>query len=97
MISSPPTPSTTTTDASTKRTRQRPVNRAGPFPEAAGGAVEQPGPDEPPGQRPDDPQIAQINTVTGIQQLNQTMQSMASQFNSLQVMQGTAPVGRSVC
>ena len=41
-------------------------------------------------------QIAQINTVTGIQQLNQTMQSMASQFNSLQVMQGTALVGRSV-
>ena len=38
-------------------------------------------------------QIAQINTVTGIQQLNQTMQSMASQFNSLQVMQGTALIG----
>ena len=41
-------------------------------------------------------QIAQINTVTGIQQLNQTMASMAAQFNSLQVMQGTALVGRSV-
>lgn len=41
-------------------------------------------------------QIAQINTVTGIQQLNQTMQSMAAQFNSLQVMQGTSLVGRSV-
>lgn len=41
-------------------------------------------------------QIAQINTVTGIQQLNQTMASMASQFNSLQVMQGTSLVGRSV-
>lgn len=41
-------------------------------------------------------QIAQINTVTGIQQLNQTMQTMASQFNSLQVMQGTSLVGRSV-
>ena len=41
-------------------------------------------------------QIAQINTVTGIQQLNQTMQSMATQFNSLQVMQGTALVGRNV-
>ncbi len=41
-------------------------------------------------------QIAQINTVTGIQQLNQTMQSMASQFNSLQVMQGTSLIGRSV-
>jgi flagellar basal-body rod modification protein FlgD len=41
-------------------------------------------------------QIAQINTVTGIQQLNQTMQSMATQFNSLQVMQGTALIGRNV-
>ena len=41
-------------------------------------------------------QIAQINTVTGIQQLNQTMQSMAEQFNSLQVMQGTALIGRNV-
>jgi flagellar basal-body rod modification protein FlgD len=41
-------------------------------------------------------QIAQINTVTGIQQLNQTMASMATQFNSLQVMQGTALIGRSV-
>ena len=41
-------------------------------------------------------QIAQINTVTGIQQLNQTMQSMATQFNSLQVMQGTTLIGRSV-
>lgn len=41
-------------------------------------------------------QIAQINTVTGIQQLNQTMQSMSEQFNSLQVMQGTALIGRNV-
>lgn len=41
-------------------------------------------------------QIAQINTVTGIQQLNQTMQSMATQFNSLQVMQGTSLIGRNV-
>jgi flagellar basal-body rod modification protein FlgD len=41
-------------------------------------------------------QIAQINTVTGIQQLNQTMASMATQFNSLQVMQGTALIGRAV-
>ena len=36
-------------------------------------------------------QMAQINTVTGIQQLNQTMASMAAQFNSLQVMQGAPP------
>ena len=41
-------------------------------------------------------QIAQINTVTGIQQLNQTMASMATQFNSLQVMQGTTLIGRNV-
>lgn len=41
-------------------------------------------------------QIAQINTVTGIQQLNQTMQSMSAQFNSLQVMQGTSLIGRHV-
>ena len=31
-----------------------------------------------------------------IQQLNTTMQSMAAQFNSLQVMQGTALIGRNV-
>src|SRR6218665_3011868 len=30
-------------------------------------------------------QIAQINTVTGIQQLNQTMQRMAAQFDALQL------------
>lgn len=41
-------------------------------------------------------QIAQINTVTGIQQLNQTMQRMATQFDALQVMQGATLVGRSV-
>src|SRR3989344_350041 len=41
-------------------------------------------------------QIAQINTVTGIQQLNQTMESMSAQFNSLQGMQGTALIGRNV-
>lgn len=41
-------------------------------------------------------QMAQINTVSGIQQLNQTMTSMAAQFASMQVMQGTSMVGRSV-
>lgn len=41
-------------------------------------------------------QMAQINTVTGIQQLNQTMQGMAEQFNSLQVLQGASMIGRSV-
>ncbi len=41
-------------------------------------------------------QIAQINTVTGIQQLNTTIKGMSDQFTSLQVMQGGAMVGRSV-
>ena len=41
-------------------------------------------------------QIAQINTVTGIQQLNETVKNMASQFTSMQLMQGTALVGHSV-
>ncbi|MDD0811788.1 flagellar hook capping FlgD N-terminal domain-containing protein [Curvibacter sp. RS43] len=41
-------------------------------------------------------QIAQINTVTGIQQLNSTMQTMASQFSSMQLMQGGSLIGREV-
>jgi flagellar basal-body rod modification protein FlgD len=41
-------------------------------------------------------QMAQINTVTGIQQLNQTMKDMAQQFSSLQVLQGASMVGRDV-
>ena len=41
-------------------------------------------------------QMAQINTVTGIQQVNETLKSMATQFSSLQVMQGTSMVGREV-
>ncbi|WP_280188204.1 flagellar hook assembly protein FlgD [Delftia sp. PS-11] len=41
-------------------------------------------------------QMAQINTVTGIQQLNQTMQSMAGQFTAMQVLQGTQMIGRTV-
>ena len=41
-------------------------------------------------------QMAQINTVTGITQLNDTMKSMASQFSSMQVLQGSALVGREV-
>ena len=41
-------------------------------------------------------QMAQINTVTGIQQLNQTMQSMSSQFTAMQVLQGTSMIGRTV-
>lgn len=41
-------------------------------------------------------QMAQINTVSGIQQLNETMKSMASQFTSMQVMQGAAMIGHDV-
>lgn len=41
-------------------------------------------------------QMAQINTVTGIQQLNLTMQTMAAQFSAMQTLQGTAMIGRSV-
>lgn len=41
-------------------------------------------------------QMAQINTVTGIQQLNQTMQSMSGQFTSMQMLQGTSMIGRTV-
>ena len=41
-------------------------------------------------------QMAQINTVTGIQQVNETLKSMAAQFSSLQVLQGSSIVGRNV-
>ncbi|RID97295.1 flagellar hook assembly protein FlgD [Simplicispira hankyongi] len=41
-------------------------------------------------------QIAQINTVTGIQQLNDTVKGLASQFATQQLMQGSAMVGRNV-
>lgn len=41
-------------------------------------------------------QMAQINTVTGIQQVNDTLKSMATQFTSLQVLQGSSMVGRDV-
>ena len=41
-------------------------------------------------------QMAQINTVTGIQQLNATMKDMAAQFSSLQVLQGVSMVGHDV-
>lgn len=41
-------------------------------------------------------QMAQINTVTGIQQLNATMTNITGQFNALQNMQGTSLVGRQV-
>lgn len=41
-------------------------------------------------------QMAQINTVSGIQQLNETIQSIAGQFTSMQVMQGSSMIGRDV-
>jgi flagellar basal-body rod modification protein FlgD len=41
-------------------------------------------------------QMAQINTVSGIQELNETMKSMATQFSSMQVLQGASMVGREV-
>ncbi|MFN4120679.1 flagellar hook assembly protein FlgD [Acidovorax sp.] len=41
-------------------------------------------------------QIAQINTVTGIQQLNYTMLGIAEQFNSMQMLQGASMIGRDV-
>lgn len=41
-------------------------------------------------------QIAQINTVSGIQELNATMQSMAAQFTSMQVLQGASMIGHGV-
>jgi len=41
-------------------------------------------------------QMAQINTVSGIQQLNTTMQALAGQFAQLQALQGASLVGHSV-
>jgi flagellar basal-body rod modification protein FlgD len=41
-------------------------------------------------------QIAQINTVSGIQQLNDTMKSMAGQFTAMQVLQGSSLIGHDV-
>jgi len=41
-------------------------------------------------------QIAQINTVSGIQEVNDSIKSMATQFASLQMMQGASMIGREV-
>ena len=41
-------------------------------------------------------QIAQINTVNGVEKLNQTMTTMAQQFSAMQTMQGAMLVGRQV-
>lgn len=39
-------------------------------------------------------QMAQINTVSGIQELNATLKGMATQFGSMQSLQGTSLIGR---
>lgn len=41
-------------------------------------------------------QMAQINTVTGLQQLNQTVQSLATQFAGMQQLAGVSLIGRAV-
>jgi flagellar basal-body rod modification protein FlgD len=41
-------------------------------------------------------QMAQINTVSGIQQLNETVKSLSGQFASLQVLQGASMIGHDV-
>jgi flagellar basal-body rod modification protein FlgD len=41
-------------------------------------------------------QLAQINTVTGIENLNTSVQSLHSQFLQMQALQGAALVGRDV-
>ena len=41
-------------------------------------------------------QMAQINTVSGIERLNTTVQGLNGQFMQMQVLQGTALVGRDV-
>jgi flagellar basal-body rod modification protein FlgD len=41
-------------------------------------------------------QMAQINTVNGIEKLNRTVAALGTQFASLQVMQGASLVGRDV-
>ncbi|QXL84240.1 flagellar hook assembly protein FlgD [Comamonas sp. NLF-1-9] len=41
-------------------------------------------------------QMAQINTVTGLQQLNQTVQAMAQQFAGMQQLAGVSLIGRAV-
>ncbi len=41
-------------------------------------------------------QMAQINTVSGIQQLNETMKSMGAQLTALQALQGTSMIGHDV-
>lgn len=41
-------------------------------------------------------QMAQINTVSGIQQVNETLKGLVGQFSALQSMQGVSLVGREI-
>ena len=41
-------------------------------------------------------QMAQINTVSGIEKVNESIQSMSAQFGQLQALQGASLVGRGV-
>ena len=41
-------------------------------------------------------QMAQINTVSGIQQVNESIKSLASQFAAMQMLQGTSMIGHDV-
>lgn len=41
-------------------------------------------------------QMAQISTVTGIEKLNDTVNSVTSQFTMMQMMQGTSMIGRTI-
>ena len=41
-------------------------------------------------------QMAQISTVSGIEKLNDTVSSVTSQFNSMQMMQGASMIGHTV-
>lgn len=41
-------------------------------------------------------QMAQINTVSGLQQVNETLQGMANQFGAMQMLQASSVVGHDV-
>ena len=41
-------------------------------------------------------QMAQINTVSGIQQVNETLKTIGSQFTAMQLLQGTGMIGHDV-
>ena len=41
-------------------------------------------------------QMAQINTVSGIQELNQAVSNISSQFGAMQMLQGSSLIGRDV-